>query len=490
MPSIAVHWFRRDLRLHDNAALAQATHDCDQVVGLFVLDPALLDNPKMCQARIAFLYSSLTELSAALEERGSRLVVRRGQPLEELRKALRESKADKLYFNRDYTSFARQRDEQVEKGLKEDGVEVVTCKDLVIFEKEEILNGSGLPYRIYGSYKRQWLSVVGRNLPDEYEVRSHALKLENSELKKLKSLELPKVPDGFEDAYFLPAGEKAGLKRLEAWASHKSGKPHDSAPILDYTVSRERPAQVGSSQLSAWMRFGVVSPRRCYRAALDAREQASKAAERQGCDTWITELAWRDYFYQIVWNFPYVAHESFQPKFRKLDWENDHKLFKAWCEGRTGYPFVDAGMRQLNSIHWMHNRARMITAGFLCKDLRLDWRLGERYFWQQLVDYDQPANNGNWQWGASTGADAQPYFQIFNPTSQGKKFDPAGEYVRRWVPELAKVPNKYIHSPEKMPEAMQKELGLIIGKDYPLPIINHAEAQERTMQAYRAASRG
>ncbi|OJV97199.1 MAG: hypothetical protein BGO39_19060 [Chloroflexi bacterium 54-19] len=487
---MAIHWFRRDLRLHDNTALALATQNCEQVIGLFILDPTLLDNPKTCPARVGFMYSSLAELASSLADRGGRLIIRRGKPVEELRKVFRETGANRLYFNRDYTTFARKRDERVESELTKDGIEVVTCKDLVIFEKEEILNGSQAPYRIYGSYKRRWLIEVGRNLPPEQRLRTGSLKIENNDLKKLKSLDMPRIPGDFERTYFMPAGEKTGLKRLEEWAQTKTAKPKKEPDILDYAASRDLPAQDGTSQLSVWLRFGVVSPRQCYRVALDAREQAGHKDEREGCDTWVSEFIWRDFFYQLTWNFPFVATESFQPKFRKLAWETNNKLFKAWCEGQTGFPIVDAGMRQLNSIYWMHNRVRMITAGFLAKDLLLDWRLGERYFWEKLVDYDQPANNGNWQWAASTGADSQPYFQIFNPTAQGKKFDPTGDYVRRWVPELAKVPAKYIHSPEKMPAEIQKELGLVIGKDYPLPIVNHTEAQERTLQAYRAASRG
>lgn len=486
----AIHWFRRDLRLTDNTALARATVEADQVIGLFVLDPNLLDNKKMCEARIAFLYQSLTELAIKLEAAGSRLIVRRGNPLVELQKLLKQSGAEKLYYNRDYTTYARKRDQQIEDGLKGFAeLEVISCKDLVIFEKDEILTGSGTPFKVYTPYKNRWLHQVTNEISGPSEMRKASLEIKEPALKNLTSLTVPSLPKGYEKLFFMPAGEDAAARHLEEWTGYKASKAKGEGAVGEYTDTRNLPGTVGTSRLSVFLRSGTISPRQCYREALEAQDRFHSPTKEKSCETWISELIWRDFFYQVIWNFPEVAGESFQPKFRRLRWERNEAHFKAWCEGRTGYPVVDAGMRQLNTINWMHNRARMIAASFLVKDLRIDWRLGERYFWEKLVDYDQPSNNGNWQWIASTGIDAQPYFRIFNPTDQGKKYDPDGRYVREWVPELAKVPNKYIHAPEEMPEKLQKELGIIIGKDYPAPLVKHSEAQTRTLDEYRRALR-
>lgn len=488
--TIAIHWFRRDLRLTDNTALARATVEADQVIGLFVLDPNLLDNKKMCEARIAFLYQSLAELAGKLEAAGSRLIVRRGNPLAELQQLIKQAGAAKLYYNRDYTSYARKRDQQVEDGLKDfAGLEVISCKDLVIFEKEELLTGGNTPFKVYTSYKNRWLRQVTGEIPGPAELRKASLKIKEPALKKLTSLTVPQPPKVYEKTFFMPAGEDAAARQLAEWTGYRASKAKAEGAVGEYADNRNLVGVAGTSRLSAFLRSGTISPRQCYREALEAHSRLHSSDEKNSCETWISELVWRDFFYQVIWNFPWVAGEAYQPKFRKLRWQQNEAHFKAWCEGRTGYPVVDAGMRQLNTMNWMHNRARMITASFLVKDLRIDWRLGERYFWEKLVDYDQPSNNGNWQWVASTGADAQPYFRIFNPTEQGKKYDPAGRYVREWVPELANVPDKYIHTPEKMPEKLQKELGVIIGKDYPAPLVIHAETQSETLDEYRRAAR-
>ena len=482
----AIHWFRRDLRLLDNTALAAATHENQQVVGLFILDPRLTDAPQVCQARLAFMYSCLHELATKLEKRGGRLIVRRGEPVAELRQAISDLKADRLYFNQDYTTYARKRDTAVENGLA-GVVELHTHKDLVIFEKNELLTGSNAPYTVYTPYRRRWLSLIAEETPNKLEPHWDSLKLTDDHLKAAHSLNVPEVPAGFEDAFFMPAGEDSGYARLKSWAGALAGdgyKEHHP-PVEKYADRRNLPAEPGTSQLSAFLRFGAISPRQCYRAASNARDRAERVAQKDGCEAWIGELIWRDFYYQILWNFPQVARTAFQERYTKLVWDDNQEHFKAWCQGRTGFPIVDAGMRQLNAMHWMHNRLRMITASFLTKDLLLNWQLGERYFWEKLVDGDQPSNNGGWQWSASTGTDAQPYFRIFNPTSQGEKFDPTGAFVRRWLPELQKVPDKYIHAPHTMPPALQEHLGVIIGQDYPAPIVDHKTAREKALLAYK-----
>ncbi|MBN1180634.1 MAG: FAD-binding domain-containing protein, partial [Anaerolineae bacterium] len=260
----------------------------------------------------------------------------------------------------------------------------------------------------------------------------------------------------------------------------------DEAPVYRYDASRDRMDWEGTSTLSPYLRFGMLSARQAAVAALAARAAAPTTAARTSADVWLNELIWREFYAHILAHFPHVLERSFRPKYDAIPWANDTDTFAAWCEGRTGFPVVDAAMRQLNRTGWMHNRARMVAASFLVKDLLVDWRWGERYFMQRLVDGDAASNNGGWQWCAGTGTDAAPYFRIFNPALQGQKHDPEGAYVRRWVPELARVPNRFVHQPWNMPEAVQRAAECVIGREYPAPIVDHAWARERTLAAYRA----
>jgi deoxyribodipyrimidine photo-lyase len=278
-----------------------------------------------------------------------------------------------------------------------------------------------------------------------------------------------------------PPGESEAQRRLDSFVD-----PGD-APIYRYAEGRNRLDQEGTSLLSPYLRFGMISARHAVVSAMTAIEAAPNPQGRKGAETWLSELIWREFYVHIHYHFPQVHGLSFRPVYDRIVWENDAEAFAAWCEGRTGYPVVDAAMRQLVESGWMHNRARMIVASFLVKDLLIDWRWGERFFMQHLVDGDPAANNGGWQWTAGTGTDAAPYFRIFNPVLQGKKHDPAGVYVRRWLPELARVPDKFAHEPWKMPPDVQHEVGCTIGQDYPTPIVDHAWARERTLSAYRSA---
>ncbi|HMP43015.1 MAG TPA: FAD-binding domain-containing protein [Roseiflexaceae bacterium] len=273
-----------------------------------------------------------------------------------------------------------------------------------------------------------------------------------------------------------PGGEAAGLQRLAVFT-------RPDGPIAGYHRQRDLPALSGTSQLSPYLHLGCVAPAAALRAAQQA---ATNPLADAGAAIWISELAWRDFYYQIMYHFPHVLRRAFRPQYDALAWENNEDLFAAWCAGRTGYPIVDAAMRQLRNEAWMHNRCRMIVASFLCKNLLIDWRWGEHYFMQQLVDGDRAANNGGWQWAAGTGTDAQPYFRIFNPTSQGEKFDPQGDYVRRYVPELRSVASRYIHQPWAMPPTEQQRVGVWIGKEYPLPIVDHGERRRAALELYRA----
>jgi deoxyribodipyrimidine photo-lyase len=477
---MVIHWFRRDLRLHDNPALAEALRAGDgRVVPLFALDDAILRSGRTSPARVCFMLESLRALDQALRERGSRLVVRRGEPLAVLRRIAKESGAEGVFFNRDYTPFARARDERVVRGLRDDGRDVRHVADIMIFEPDDILSGAGKPYTVYTPYRKRWrarIAEAGDELLRERRLRAFAPVPE-----ALADEPVPTPAElGVEAVARLPAGgEAAGLARLQAFLDLANPEG-----VRGYHTQRDFIARPATSRLSAYLHLGCVGTLRCLRAAMRALEDAGDGA-RAGLEAWIGELAWRDFYHQILYHFPHVLRGAFKPRYDSLAWENDERLFRAWCEGRTGYPVVDAAMRQLAAEAWMHNRARMIVGSFLVKDLLIDWRWGERFFMQRLVDGDHAANNGGWQWVAGTGTDAQPFFRIFNPVSQGKKFDPRGDYVRQYIPELAGVPERYIHAPWTMPADEQRRAGVTISHDYPAPVVDHAVRRERALAMYR-----
>lgn len=475
-----IHWFRRDLRLHDNPALRAALQASGgRVIPLFILDDRLLGSRRVGPARLAFLLDALRALDAQLRRRGSRLLVRRGPPAQVLRELLDESGAGGVYYNRDYTPFARARDAAVRAEL-EGRAALRDFKDLVIWEPDELRSKAGTPYTVYTPYRRQWLLraeqaraelLAEPALPDFAPPPEGLASLALPTLEQLRGPLAQPIPQG---------GEQSALARLEAFV--RLDEPHG---IAGYHIHREQMALPGTSRLSASLHLGCLSARACLRAALRARE-AAPAAAHTGIDTWIGELAWRDFYIQVLAHFPHVLRGSFRPQLDALAWENDPRLFAAWQEGRTGYPIVDAAMRQLRTEAWMHNRARMIVGSFLAKDLLVSWRWGEEHFLQQLVDADHAANNGGWQWVASTGTDPQPYFRIFNPVSQGQKFDPRGVYVRRYLPELAGVPDRYIHAPWTMPPDEQRRVGVAIGQSYPAPVVDHAQRRELALRMFRA----
>jgi deoxyribodipyrimidine photo-lyase len=485
-----IHWFRRDLRLHDNPALmAAARASGGQVVPLFILDDAVLAAPRTGAARVAFMLDSLRALDAALRERGSRLIVRRGPPDAKLRALATECGAAGVTWNRDYTPYAIARDNAAGEALH--GLDVRTFAEAMILEPREVLTKAGKPYTVYTPYRRNWRVRV-EALRDELLVED-AIPSLVAVPETIVSLPLPTAADlGFATTQLLPTGgEAAGRARLADFV-------RANGEIDGYAAGRDQPGLPATSRLSPYLRFGCVAARACARAALnlmidsrlqsanDHKEQSAIRNLESAIETWLSELAWRDFYYQILANFPYVLRGAFKRQYDGLEWENDERLFAAWCAGQTGYPIVDAAIRQLNSEAWMHNRARMIVASFLTKDLLIDWRWGERYFMRQLVDGDHAANNGGWQWAAGTGTDAQPYFRIFNPTSQGQKFDPRGIYIRRYVPELERVPDRYINTPWAMPIAEQRRAGVLLGRDYPMPIVDHAERRTRALALYRS----
>ncbi len=480
-----IHWFRRDLRLDDNTALYAAAHASGgMVVPVFVLDATLLDPQGRFTgaARVQFLFDALRDLAHALQQQGSRLVLRRGDPLVVVPALAQQCAADAVYWNRDYSPYAMRRDTAVAAQLQQMGVQAQSFKDAVISEYTELTTKTGSPYTVYTPYARQWRQRLAEQPPTSQPAPQLVLPADHlpatEPLPTLDAL-------GLHTNQRLPAGgAAAGQALLRQFVD-----PAQPANICTYAEQRDRPDLAGTSRLSPHLRLGTVSVRRCVQAAqrVLASRPPDDSAAAAGVQTWISELAWRDFYVQILAHYPHVLRRAFRPQYDAIAWENDTALFAAWCEGRTGYPIVDAAMRQLNSEGWMHNRARMIVASFLTKDLLIDWRWGERYFMQQLVDGDPAANNGGWQWAAGTGTDAQPYFRIFNPVSQGTKFDPHGAYVRRYVPELAGVPDSFIHEPQRMSVQLQQQVGVQIGRDYPAPVVDHAVQRTRALRIYRVA---
>jgi deoxyribodipyrimidine photo-lyase len=461
-----VHWLRSDLRLDDNRALAEAARRASELALVFVLDEGLLRGARSGAPRVRFLLEGLARLAAELEARGSRLVLRRGEPARELGRLLDETRAELLTWNRDYSPFAKARDARVELEAAKRGTRTESCKDRVGYEADEVLTKDGRPFSVYTPYRNAWRLRWSRE-PEEPE-RAPRLP---PPIAGLASAPLPSAEEcGFAgDATLLPAaGEAAARGRLDDFLDQQ---------VANYAERRDLPAEDGTSRLSPYLRFGMLSIRRCFEAAF---ERAKERHGRASVQKWIDELLWRDFYHGILDRQPHVTRGAWRREYDAVRWNDDPEAFAAWCRGGTGYPIVDAGMRQLAASGWMHNRARMIVASFLVKDLLLDWRLGERFFYQCLVDGDPASNNGGWQWAASTGTDAQPWFRIFNPVSQGRRFDPEGSYVRRHLPELRNVDEAYVHAPWLAPSPP---------RDYPPPIVDHAERRAEALRRFQAVKR-
>lgn len=467
----AIWWIRRDLRLTDQRALDTALQEAAAVMPVFVIDPVLLETKNASSRRLRFLHQALQALDDALRQRGSRLILRRGQPLDALRQVLAESGASAIYAEADYSPYALRRDDEIAQNLP---LRLVGGPSLR--HPEEVVKADGSPYTVFTPYMRAWkthpLPRLDSILPAPEHIRFPALAFDS----QVWDMALPADVLGT-----FRASEAEAQRRLMVFTEQAA------SPVYDYADQRNRVDLDGTSLLSPYLRFGMLSARQAMVAAQMAILSAPDRAGRESAEIWLNELIWREFYTMILYHFPDVLQQSFRADLRTVAWRNDAQEFAAWCEGQTGYPVVDAAMRQLVQTGWMHNRARMIVSSFLVKDLLVDWRWGERFFMQQLIDGDPAANNGGWQWSAGTGTDAAPYFRIFNPLLQSAKFDPAGDYIRRWVPELAKVPDGYIHKPWEMPESLQAQIGLKPGRDYPLPVVEHALARQRTLDVYRMA---
>ncbi|MGC4047649.1 MAG: deoxyribodipyrimidine photo-lyase [Armatimonas sp.] len=461
---IAIYWFRRALRLDDNQGLSVALERYGSIVPVFVLDPAILSRPDTGKARVRFLFQGLAALDASLRERGGRLIIRHGDPIEVLPRLAAECGAKAVYYADEHEPHGMRRDEAVRAALEKQGVLVTTLEDHLLVSPDRLFTKAGSAYTKFTPYKKRWLE---EKIPAPLPLPTRIPVPEG-----ISTEPLPKPKANWPQAT-VRGGEAEARKLLDTFLVEA---------VKVYDTGREKPAHEGTSRLSAYLRFGMLSPRR-FHYELNALREKLPVAERVGVDTVITELCWRDFFAQVLYHFPHAATGSFKAELDTIAWQNDERLFEAWKQGRTGYPIVDAAMRQLQSESWMHNRARMIVASFLTKDLLIDRRWGEKHFMELLVDGDMAANNGGWQWAASTGTDAQPYFRIFNPTSQGEKFDPEGAYVKRWVPELAQVPAKAIHTPWVLSPTERKSLG---ADAYPIPIVDHGVQREKALALFKA----
>jgi deoxyribodipyrimidine photo-lyase len=479
--------------LADHAALLAAIRQ-GKVIPAFVIDPALLKSDRVGAKRVAWLAANVRELDRSLRERGSQLIVRRGEPAAELIKLARETQAANVFFNLDLTPYARRRDQRVALELEQTGLTVESFDDLTLHHPEEVVTQTGRPYQVFTAFKKAWLALPKpaadevstlpqrMSLPEELchceRFRRSNLDLEKEDCFVANGAHLPRASqrdrnDG------LPAGEGAALDRLNDFLEET---------IYGYGTGHNLLDRKATSFLSPYLRFGALSIRQAYWGAKAAIDLATSKEARTGVEAWLNELIWREFYQALLYHFPYTIEQPLREQFANFEWLDDEDAFSAWREGRTGYPVVDAALRMLNATGWMHNRARMIVASFLTKDLLIDWRAGERYFMQQLIDGDSASNVGGWQWAAGVGADAQPFFRVFNPTLQGQRFDPEGVFVKQWLPELRNVPIEVVHEPWKLSASDQRKYGVIIGCDYPAPIVDHSFARDRALRHYRSNS--
>lgn len=431
--NITVFWFRRDLRLEDNTALYHALKSGFPVLPVFVFDSSILDALEdKDDARVSFIYTRLKSLNEQLQEKHeSSLWIFHGRVEHAWQKLSTDFDIQKVFYNRDYEPHARQRDAHIGELLREQGIEVHSYKDQVVFEMNEVLKDDGLPYTVYTPYKNKWLSRLHQAA---YPLQARSIAKENGFLK----IQLPFLP--LQDIGFVPS-------------SISMPKIDYMHVVDDYGKTRDFPSlDQGTSHLGIHLRFGTISIRQVVADALESKDP-----------TWLHELIWREFFMMVIYHFPYTVEKCFRKEYERIVWRNDVHDFDLWCRGQTGYPLVDAGMHELNRTGYMHNRVRMVVASFLCKHLLIDWRWGEAYFARKLLDYEQSSNVGNWQWAAGCGTDAAPYFRVFNPILQAKKFDPEGKYIKKWVPDFT--------DPFR----------------YPAPIVAHEKARNRALETYKNA---
>jgi deoxyribodipyrimidine photo-lyase len=487
----AIVWFRHDLRLADNPALHAATATKRPLVCVYICS----ENPDALASRHAkphmprspgaasrwWLHGSLEALDEALAKHGGRLTLLRGDPIDTLAKLATATQAEAIYWNRRYDAPGRALDDALETTLTQRGIAVTTCNGHLLHEPDTIKNQSGKPFRVFTAYWRAALKLgpPEKPLSSPRKLRFHRLPKQGNATFKLNPVPLahlalePKRPDW--------AGGLRVTWTPDEPTAHAHLKRFLATTLDDYSTDRDRPDRLGTSRLSPYLAFGNISVRQIWHTAHTTVEKHPAPGKQRQLAKFLAELGWREFNYQILYHHPDLAERNFQSRFDPLRWRTDRRGLEAWQRGRTGYPIVDAGMRELWTTGWMHNRVRMVVASFLIKHLLIDWRTGEKWFWDTLVDADPANNAGNWQWVAGSGADAAPYFRIFNPILQGEKFDPQGDYVRRWVPELARLPSKVIHKPWTAKAEQLATAGVRLGKTYPRPVVDHDKARHRAL---------
>jgi deoxyribodipyrimidine photo-lyase len=474
MTSLVLLWHRRDLRLGDNTALHVAAQRSPQVVPVFVFDPQLLQRADMAPARVAFLLQALQELQERYAQMGIPLLWRRGDPAVELRQLAAELGAQAVFWNEDLDPWARQQESRVRASLAEAGIPSFSYQDMLLHGPGEVLTQAGEPYSVFTPFWRRWSSLPK---PDPFPIPKSL-----QSMSSLKAQPLPSLADlGFVCSQRIPAaGESVAQRLLEDFCQ--------GLRIFEYERARDFPAEQGTSLLSPHLCWGTIGIRRVWQATCEVEAEARSEEAESSLRTWRQELCWREFYKHVLAHWPHVESGAYRRAFDALEWDNRQDWFQAWCAGQTGYPIVDAAMRQLNETGWMHNRCRMIVASFLTKDLLIDWRWGERYFMQKLVDGDLAANNGGWQWSAGVGTDPRP-LRIFNPATQAARYDPEGEYIRRYLPELAGLDTPallWVGNDPKGSWALQERRRC----GYPDPIVDHKVQQQEFKRRYQAVQHG
>lgn len=470
-------WFRTDLRIDDHPALAAAIERGEPVIPIYIWAPSDEGDWPLGAASRWWLHKSLLQLNEQLEGIGSKLIVREGKKaLTELLTLVEQTDAAAVYWTRRYEPASIERDKRVKAELRKRDLIAESFNGQLLFEPWDVQTKEGRPYQVFTAF---WKSCQARCEPDEPEPSPRSLQSPAHWPKSLKVADLklePTIP--------WDAGLAATWKPGAIHAKHELKRFLQSA-INDYDFARDLPAITGTSRLSPYLHFGEISPRTIWHQILKAFERHPKDQISTGVETYLKELGWREFAHHLLFHFPSTPTEPLRPEFAKFPWNDDRKLMHAWQKGLTGYPIVDAGMRELWTSGWMHNRVRMIVASFLVKDLLISWQQGAAWFWDTLVDADLANNTLGWQWTAGCGADAAPYFRVFNPELQSAKFDPEGVYIRRWVPELADLPTKWIHAPSKAPESVLSAAEVRLGKSYPLPIVDHGQARDRALRSFK-----
>jgi deoxyribodipyrimidine photo-lyase len=462
-------WFRQDLRLVDNPALLAATAAGAAIIPIFIWSPQEEGHWPPGAASCWWLHQSLTQLDASLRSLGSRLIIRRGSSLQTIRELLDQTGATSVYWNRRYEPAARARDRQLQSALLKLGVESESFNGSLLFEPESIKTKEGKPYLVFTPF---WRNCLEYSPPPQPQPALKAIKSPHRwptslQLKELNLLPKLNWANGF--AKIWNPGEAGAAENFNHFLKQS---------LSQYSIDRDLPAKICTSRLSPHLHFGEISIRQIW---ADLKKQKNSPAVKR----YQSELGWREFAYHLLFHFPQTTRNPLRKEFSKFPWLNNRAKLRAWQQGRTGYPIVDAGLRELWQTGWMHNRVRMIVASFLVKDLLISWQQGAAWFWDTLLDADLANNTLGWQWTAGCGADAAPYFRIFNPTSQGQKFDPQGEYVRRWIPELADLPDEFLHSPSQAPEEILTRASIELGKTYPHPIVDHRSARVRALTAFK-----